>query len=101
MSYRPRTRSQPLDSRTRSSARDDDQSRAVGTEPIVQQPRLSGPKPKREEERDMQSRGVTDPPRSGSDDVGDDWVDVKIPKKVTFEQVRPVFFGLIPRPSPY
>ena len=86
MSYRPRTSSQPHDSRTRSSARDDDQSRAVRTGLIVEQPRRSGPKPKREEERDVQSRGATDSPRSGSDDFGNDWVDIDMPEKVKFKQ---------------
>ena len=85
MSYRPRTSSQPHDSRTRSSARDDDQSRAVRTEPIVEQPRRSGLKPKREEERDVQSRGVTEPSRSGSNDEEmNEWDVVEDPEKVTF-----------------
>ena len=83
MSYRPKTRSQPHDSRTRSRAHDDDQSRAVGTEPIVEQRQGSGPKPKHDEQRDVQSRGATDPPRSGSDDMEDDW-DV-VEEKVTFK----------------
>ena len=83
MSYRPRTRSQPHDSRTRSSARDDDQSRAVRTGPVVEQPRRSGPKPKREEERDVQSRGVTETPRSGSDDEEmNEWDVVEHPERV-------------------
>ena len=86
MSSRPRTRSQPHDSRTRSRARDDDQSRAVGTEAGVIRVQLqgSGRKPKREEETgDVQSCGATDPPRSGSDDVGDEW-DI-VDEKVTFK----------------
>ena len=85
MSYRPRTRSQPHDPRTRSSARDDDQSRAVRTGPILEQPRRSGPKPKGEEERDVQSRGATEPSRSGSDDVEmNEWDVVDHSEMVTF-----------------